>query len=199
MNRLRIALFASVALVVPMGACQPTPPSRAPAPAPVRGPLPARPPHLVRSPEPARAPEPTRGPAPTATAPSREGWNDAQIDWQPYEGGLARAREERRPVCLVMHADWCPHCLRYSHVFEDPRIVERARDFVMVRIDVDDEPDVARRHELDGRYVPRTYFLAPDGSVLEDVDARRPRFRYFYDENDPGSLLASMEAVLARR
>jgi len=171
-------------------ACAPSAPAR-------ERPLAAEP-AADRAPVAERAPVPARPPRPRAPEPSREGWNDAQIDWQPYEEGLARARAEGRPVLLVMHADWCVHCRNYSHVFEDPRIVERSRDLVMIRIDVDDEADAARRYALDGGYVPRTYFLAPDGSTRTDVDARRARFRYFYDENDPGSLLAAMDTVLAR-
>jgi len=170
----------------PMGVC----PAEAPAPAPAEAPAPA--------PAEASAPAPAPAAAPGAAEPSREGWNDAQIDWLPYEEGLARARSEGRPVLLVMHADWCVHCRNYSHVFEDPRIVERARELVMIRIDVDDEPDAASRYTLDGGYVPRTYFLGPDGTTRTDVDARRARFRYFYDESDPASLLAAMETALAR-
>jgi protein-disulfide reductase (glutathione) len=98
-----------------------------------------------------------------------------------------------------MHADWCPHCRNYSHVFEDPRIVARARQMEMVRVNVDHEPDVANRFQLDGTYVPRTYFVAADGTPINEIDAHRPRYRYFYDERDPGSLLAAMDAALARR
>ena len=47
-------------------------------------------------------------------------------------------------------------------------MVEAAKNFVAVRVDEDREPEVAARFRLDGAYVPRTYFLAPDGSV-EDV------------------------------
>jgi hypothetical protein len=132
------------------------------------------------------------------TEPSREGWNEAQIDWQPYDEGLAEARRTARPVLLALSATWCVHCRTYSHVFEDPRVVARARRFVMVRIDSDQQREVAARYALDGTYVPRTYFLSPDGAPMADVHAANPRFHYFFDESDPSSLVAGMDAALAR-
>jgi thiol-disulfide isomerase/thioredoxin len=136
----------------------------------------------------------------TAHPPSgaRDGeWNGDEITWLDYDAGLARARAEGKPVCLVMHADWCPHCHTYARVFDDPRVVAQARNLVMVRVNVDHAPAVATRYALDGTYVPRTYFLRPDGTVLERVDARRPQYRYFFDENDPSSILGGMIAALA--
>jgi hypothetical protein len=130
--------------------------------------------------------------------PSRDGWNTAQIEWRPYDEGLAEARRTARPVLLALSATWCGHCRTYSHVFEDPRVVLRARRFVMVRIDSDQQRDVAARYALDGTYVPRTYFLSPDGAPMADVQAAHPRFHYFFDESDPSSLVAGMDAALAR-
>jgi thiol:disulfide interchange protein len=132
-----------------------------------------------------------------AAEPSREGWNDAQIEWVSHEDAMARARREGRPMMVVMHADWCGHCRNYAHVFEDARIVERSRRMLMVRLDVDDEPELAARYAADGTYVPRTYFVGADGAVL-DVGASNPRYRHFFDEHDPSSLLAGMDAALTR-
>lgn len=127
-----------------------------------------------------------------------EEWNTAEIDWQPYEAGLARAKAEHKPVCLVLYADWCPHCKNYSRVFADKRVVERAKSFVMVRVNTTDDDAVSRRYVADGNYVPRTYFLASDGAAATDVHAARDRYLYFYDERDPGSLLDGMSAALKK-
>jgi len=132
-----------------------------------------------------------------AASPSTEGWNRAQIDWVTHAEALRRAQAEHRPICVVMHADWCGHCHNYMHVFEDPRIVERAHRMVMVLLDVDAEPEVASLYAGDGGYVPRTYFVAPTGSIM-NVDAHRPRFQHFFHESDPTSLLAAMDEALAQ-
>lgn len=119
------------------------------------------------------------------------------IAWRSYADGLAQAKEDGRPLLVVISATWCPHCRNYKQVFQDPRVIEAARKFVMVQVDEDREPAVAARYTRDGSYVPRTYFLAPDGS-LADVQAENPRYRYFYDERDPASILAGMSAALRR-
>ena len=64
-------------------------------------------------------------------------WNDAQVGWQPYEQGLAAAKKEKKPVCLVFFTEWCPHCANYSAVFHDAKVVDQTKKFVMIRLDKD--------------------------------------------------------------
>ena len=112
----------------------------------------------------------------------------------PHVLRLARAKAENKPICLVFYTSWCPHCKAYSHVFDDPQVVERAKGFVMIRANADDEQALAAKFTKDGGYIPRTFFLAPDGT-LSDIHAPRPRYVYFYDEHNAGPLLASMDAA----
>ena len=138
-------------------------------------------------------------PKAATTAAAAEGWNDAQIAWQfPYEAGLARAKELGKPICVVLYTTWCPHCRNYSHVFEDPRVVEKSKSFVMIRANADEAQTIAAKYVTDGAYVPRTYFLAPDGTADTSIHAPRPKFQFFYDEHDPASVLAGMEAALRK-
>src|SRR4051794_40309813 len=105
---------------------------------------------------PAVAPPPRgTGPRSKAVTPAAggESWNDGAIDWQPYEAGLERARTQKKPVCLVFFANWCPHCRTYSHVFSDQKVVEKARDFVMIRVNADDDTEINHRYARDGTYV----------------------------------------------
>lgn len=151
-------------------------------------------------------PDATASAAPSASAradlPPKvagESWNTSQIDWMGYEDGLARAKAEGKPAMLVISATWCPHCKAYSHVFDDPRVAERAKDFVMIRVDADARTDVAYRYKPDGTYVPRTYFLASDGTPDYGVHAARDRFLHFYDEKNPQSVLGGMDEALRRQ
>lgn len=125
-------------------------------------------------------------------------WNDGQIAWKPYEDGLAAARKDKKPVCLVVYTEWCPHCANYSRVFHDPKVVEEAKKFVMIRVDKDKQPDVSKKHAPDGEYIPRTYFLSSAGDLDPALQAPRDRFRYFYDEKNPASILAGMQAALQK-
>ena len=122
-------------------------------------------------------------------------WNDTGIAWRPYEEGLAAAKAEGKPVCLVFYTDWCPHCTNYARVFHDPRIVEKSKSFVMIRLNKDENGPVSAKYAPDGEYIPRTYFLAPDGTLKAEITEQRPSYKYFYDERDPASLLRAMNVA----
>lgn len=143
------------------------------------------------------AADPPTAPHANASVALREAWNAAHIDWQSYQKGLRTARAEHKPVCLVFFATWCPHCAHYAHVFNSPEVARLARRFVMIRLDVDQNPALGARFAVDGEYVPRTYFLSSDGQLDPSISAERARFRYFYDERNPASLLGGMRRALA--
>ena len=132
--------------------------------------------------------------------PARAGgdWNDGQVQWQPYEAGLAAAKKDKKPVLLVFFTEWCPHCANYSKVFHDPKVVEQSKKFVMVRLDKDKNAELSKQYALDGDYIPRTYFLGSDATVDPDIHAPRPQYQFFYDEHDPAPLLASMDVALKK-
>ncbi len=122
-----------------------------------------------------------------------EDWNDTQIDWKGYEEGLAAAKESNKPVCLIFYTEWCPHCKHYSQVFHDPKVVEQAKDFVMIRLNKDHNGEISKKYTPDGEYIPRTYFLSSAGVLDASIHAPRDRFLYFYDEMNPASVLAGMK------
>jgi thiol:disulfide interchange protein len=127
-----------------------------------------------------------------------EDWNDAKIKWLNYEDGLAAAKNEKRPVCLVFYTSWCPHCANYSKVFQDQGVVDKSKSFVMIRVDGDKRRDLSEQYKPDGAYIPRTFFLSPDGKLDESLTAGRPQYKYFYDEASPAGILAGMDNALKR-
>jgi len=135
-----------------------------------------------------------------ARARAAEDWNDAGIAWKPYEAGLDSAKEQKKPVLLVFYTEWCPHCQRYSGVFHDPKVVEKAKSFVMIHLDKDKNPQISKKYAPDGEYIPRTYFLSAAGKPDYGIHAQRPdgKFLYFYDESDPAPLLGAMDEALAK-
>ncbi len=125
-------------------------------------------------------------------------WNDASINWQPYEQGLAMAKEENKPVCLIFYTEWCPHCINYSKLFHNDNVVEKTKQFIMIRIENDKQPDLSMKYAPDGQYIPRTYFLSPEGTLDPSIHEARDRYRYFYDEHNPAALLAGMNQALQK-
>lgn len=122
-------------------------------------------------------------------------WNDKQISWQTYDAGLAEAKKSNKPIVLIFYTEWCPHCTNYSKVFHDPKLVEKSKDFVMIRLDNDKEKEVAKKFALDGSYIPRTFFLSPAGVLDPELHAPREQFKFFYDESKPDQILAAMDAA----
>ncbi len=127
-----------------------------------------------------------------------EDWNDANIKWLPYEDGLAAAKKDHLPICLIFYTTWCPHCANYSKVFSDPAVVSKAKSFVMIRLDKDKNQELSNKYKPDGEYIPRTYFLSFDGKLDETLTETRPQFKYFYNEKDPASILAGMDRALKK-
>jgi thiol:disulfide interchange protein len=119
-------------------------------------------------------------------------WNDSGVNWRPYSEGIAEAKKQKKPVCLIFYTDWCPHCKNYSSVFHDPKVVEESKNFVMIRLNADQEKELAKQYSGDGGYIPRTFFLTPEGKLDTSIHAPRDKYMYFYDEKDPASVLAAM-------
>jgi len=101
-------------------------------------------------------------------------------------------------VCLVFYTQWCPHCKTYRKVFSDPRVVEKAKGFVMVRLDRDQHRTLSAKFAPDGEYIPRTLFLSSQGELDSSIHAPRERFKHFYDTSNPSGVLAGMNEALKK-
>jgi len=122
-------------------------------------------------------------------------WNDQGIKWRTYDEGLAEAKKTKKPVVLIFYTEWCPHCSNYSKLFHDPKVVEKSKQFVMIRIDNDKNQELSKKFAPDGSYIPRTYFLTSGGVLDPDIHAPREQFKYFFDERSPDSVLAAMDTA----
>src|SRR2546427_368375 len=97
------------------------------------------------------------------------------VHWHPWgEAALARARGEDKPILLDIGAVWCHWChVMDGESYEDPEVAELLnRDFVCVKVDRDERPDVDARYQravqaLTGQGGwPLTAFLTPEGEVF---------------------------------
>ena len=130
-----------------------------------------------------------------ATAHAGGDWNDKAVGWQAYDAGLARAKQDKKPVMLIIYTEWCPHCTNYSKLFHDQAVIDKTRQFVMIRVDNDKNQELSKKFAPDGSYIPRTYFLSSAGVLDPDIHAPRDQYKYFFDEKNPESVLAAMDAA----
>ncbi|MGC8486497.1 MAG: thioredoxin domain-containing protein, partial [Candidatus Baltobacteraceae bacterium] len=91
----------------------------------------------------------------------------AEIPWHAWGAeAFALARSSDRPILLSLSAVWCHWCHVMDETsYSDPEVIATiARDFVPIRVDNDERPDINARYNMGGW--PTTAFLAPDGSIL---------------------------------
>ena len=94
-----------------------------------------------------------------------------------------------------MYADWCPHCRNLKAVFADPEIMKLSESMVMVRqnSEADDAGWLSSRVGSYGSYVPRIFFLSPQGAVRPEITSTNPKYPYFYTPEGVALLKASMK------
>jgi len=96
------------------------------------------------------------------------------IQWVPYsEAALSRALEQGKPVFLDFYADWCAPCKEMdAHTFSAPEVIERSKEFVMLKADLTsagDEQVESLRQQFQVIGVPTLVFLRPDGREIADL------------------------------
>lgn len=73
--------------------------------------------------------------------PAPAGW------FESFAAAEREAREQGKPLLIDFGADWCPACRRMTaEVLSSPRLTGALADFVLVRVDVDENPDLASRY-----------------------------------------------------
>lgn len=124
------------------------------------------------------------------------GEGNTAIVWKTWEEGLPAAKAEQRPILLYVYSSTCPKCRELIASFADPEIVRLAKRFVMIRQDADlDPPWLKEGFYILAEYVPRIYFLKPDGTVLEEVTSRYAEYPYFYSPSDLAALINNMKKL----
>jgi tetratricopeptide (TPR) repeat protein len=85
------------------------------------------------------------------------------IAWVEYETGIKQAEKQKRLVLAVFTAAWCPTCQKLDkEVLQDRSVIATSRQFICIRVDVDEQIDVKTKHAVS--LYPTTLVLDSDGN-----------------------------------
>ena len=111
-----------------------------------------------------------QAPAPASTASVPAAAQDAaantqEIAWhQSLPEALAEAKQRKTLIVVDAYADWCHWCKKMDEdTFTNAEVQRRMKDFVPVRINTDNNPELAQRYGVTG--LPTTLVLDATGKV----------------------------------
>ena len=119
--------------------------------------------------------------APRRTGALGQDWNADEIPWRGFEDGMRRMAETGKRGVLVLQADWCLVCRSYQKLFAEKSVTKHADDFVFMIVDIENDPELQQRYNVDGDYIPRTFLLETDGSLAISATGGHPRQKFFVD------------------
>lgn len=88
------------------------------------------------------------------------------ISWQPsFEAALAQSGASGKPVMVDFGAKWCGACrIMDEQTYPDAAVIAGSKNFVMVRVDVDERRDLAAHYGISS--LPTTVWLHGDGKAI---------------------------------
>lgn len=89
------------------------------------------------------------------------------IGWHPWGSeAFTKAQKEDKPILLSITGAWCHWChVMDDSTYSDRQVVDEiSKNFIPIRVDTDQRPDVNNRYNLGGW--PTTAFLTPEGEVI---------------------------------
>jgi len=92
------------------------------------------------------------------------------IPWRTdFNAAVKEAQATHRPLMLYFTADWCGPCQSLKGtLWADPQVEKTLRNFVPVKIDEDQHPDIAQR--FPGNYIPRYVIVDPELQQSKTTD-----------------------------
>ncbi|XP_015754777.1 PREDICTED: protein disulfide-isomerase A5-like [Acropora digitifera] len=119
------------------------------------------------------------------------------IKWVSYENGLKEIKNSNKKMLLIIHKSWCSSCKALKpKLAKHQEFAELSKKFVMVNTGDSDEAK-GEQFDVDGKYVPRIFFLDSNGNVEKDIwneGTKHKHVKYYYQDGE--ELVAAMKRAL---
>lgn len=86
----------------------------------------------------------------------------------PYKTALENAKNQGRPLFVMLYADWCPHCNQMKkEVFSDPAVMDFLnKNYVCVWKNVEKEEGITLKDKYNTKSLPTFLFIDPKTEIL---------------------------------
>lgn len=89
-------------------------------------------------------------------------------DDTPYKKALETAKNEGKPLFIMLYADWCPHCNQMKkEVFSDPNVMAFLKEnYVCIWKNIEKEEGIALKNKYNTKSLPTFLFLDSNETLL---------------------------------
>jgi thiol:disulfide interchange protein len=92
--------------------------------------------------------------------------DQTKINWLGYNPGISKANSENKQVIIDFYADWCGPCNSMdAELYPDSRVVEKAKSFVMIKVNGDYNSDLMNQYQVSS--YPTIVFINSSGNEVD--------------------------------
>lgn len=86
----------------------------------------------------------------------------------PYKTALENAKNQGKPLFVMLYADWCPHCNQMKkEVFSDSNVMDfLKKNFVCAWKNIEKEEGIALKNKFNTKSLPTFLFIDPNNETL---------------------------------
>ena len=89
-----------------------------------------------------------------------------------HKQALQLAQEQQKPIIIYFTASWCGWCRKMTtSVFNTDAIKEHASNYIWLKVDIDDQPELANQYNIKG--IPQTNIANSKGITLHELSGFR--------------------------
>jgi len=109
--------------------------------------------------------------------------NAAELTWVKMDDALLAAKENTKPIFLLVTRSKCKPCTKLVEEFQSSEeFVEQSQKFVLAKAE-DKEIGKLGPYKTEGKYVPKILFINHNGILMRTLDNKNKKSdktKYFY-------------------